>query len=89
MARICGFSLGQEETTRSANISLIQAKEEALLALQKAKQKIDSSSVTSLEFCENRVLSENESSVMKMSLALELEGTSANVEDNLSHIDQG
>ena len=89
MARICGFSLGQEETTRSANISLIQAKEEALLALQKAKQKIDSSSVTSLELCENRVLSENESSMMEMSPILELEGTSANFEDNLSHIDQG
>jgi hypothetical protein len=31
--------LGQEESTRIANISLIQAKEEAFLALQKTKQK--------------------------------------------------
>lgn len=45
MARVCGFSLGQEETTRLANISLIQAKEEAFLALQKVKHKIDLSSV--------------------------------------------
>jgi hypothetical protein len=45
MDRICGFSLGQEETTRLANISLIQAKEEAFLALQKVKHKIDLSSV--------------------------------------------
>jgi hypothetical protein len=88
MARICGFSLGQEETTRLANISLIQAKEEALLALQKAKQKIVSSSVTSIE-SDNRVLSEKESSEVEMSPVLELERTSANVEDNLSHSDQG
>jgi hypothetical protein len=33
LARVCGFSLGYDESTRNANISLIQAKEEALLAL--------------------------------------------------------
>jgi hypothetical protein len=48
MARICGFSLGQEETTRLANISLIQAKE-AFLALQKVKHKIDLSSMATIE----------------------------------------
>jgi hypothetical protein len=52
--------LGQEESTRIANISLIQAKEEAFLALQKTKQKIASNSVTSSDL-EIRVLSENES----------------------------
>ena len=45
MARVCGFSLGQDEISRIANISLIQAKEDAFLALQKTKQKIESSSV--------------------------------------------
>ena len=45
MARVCGFSLGQDEVSRIANISLIQAKEDAFIALQKTKQKIESSSV--------------------------------------------
>ena len=45
MARVCGFSLGQDEISRIANISLIQAKEDAFIALQKTKQKIESSSV--------------------------------------------
>ena len=36
-----------------------------------------------------RVLSENETFVVMTSSVLELEGTSANVDDNLSHIDQG
>ena len=37
IARVCGFSLGKEEATRLANISLIQAKEVALIALANAK----------------------------------------------------
>ena len=45
MARVCGFSLGQDEVSRIANISLIQAKEDAFIALQKTKQKIESSYV--------------------------------------------
>ena len=45
MARVCGFSLGQDEVSRIANISLIQAKEDAFITLQKTKQKIESSSV--------------------------------------------
>jgi hypothetical protein len=40
LARVCGFSLGYDESTRIANISLIQAKEDALLALQNTKQKL-------------------------------------------------
>ena len=43
LASVCGFSLGPDETSRIANISLIQAKEEALLAIQKIKDKIESS----------------------------------------------
>lgn len=33
LARVCGFSLGSDESSRISNISLIQAKEEALLGL--------------------------------------------------------
>lgn len=40
IARVCGFSLGNEEATRIANISLIQAKEDAMAALLNTKQKI-------------------------------------------------
>ena len=43
LASVCGFSLGPDETSRIANISLIQAKEEALLAIQKIKDKMESS----------------------------------------------
>lgn len=39
IARVCGFSLGNEEATRIANISLIQAKEDAMAALLNTKQK--------------------------------------------------
>lgn len=44
--------MGQEESTRLANISMIQAKEEALAALLRAKQKIVSSSEANLELCQ-------------------------------------
>jgi hypothetical protein len=37
IARACGFSLGLEEETRLANISLIQAKEDAMMILLKTK----------------------------------------------------
>ena len=40
ITRVCGFSLGNEEATRIANISLIQAKEDAMAALLNTKQKI-------------------------------------------------
>lgn len=40
IARVCGFSLGIEESTRLANISLIQAKEEAVKALLDTKAKL-------------------------------------------------
>lgn len=40
IARVCGFSLGNEEATRIANIFLIQAKEDAMATLLNTKQKI-------------------------------------------------
>jgi hypothetical protein len=40
IARVCGFSLGPDEESRLANISLIKAKEDATSALQAAKQKM-------------------------------------------------
>lgn len=49
ITRACGISLGQVESTRLANISMIQAKEEALAALLKTKQKIQLSSAKNLE----------------------------------------
>lgn len=39
IARASGISLGQEENIMLENISMIQAKEEALAALLKTKQK--------------------------------------------------
>jgi hypothetical protein len=40
ISRVCGFSLGEEEATRLAHISLIQAKEAALVALINTQQKL-------------------------------------------------
>jgi hypothetical protein len=40
IAKTCGFSLGNDDSTRIANISLIQAKEDALVAIQNTRQKI-------------------------------------------------
>ena len=88
MARVCGFLLGQDEISRIANISLIQAKEDAFLALQKTKQKIESSFVTQNDTI-IRVPLENESSVDLIPPVLELMGGGANTENNLSHRDQG
>jgi hypothetical protein len=36
------FSLGNDDSTRTANISLIQAKEDALAAIQSTKKKLSS-----------------------------------------------
>lgn len=44
ISRVCGISLGKDENERLANISLIQAREEAMEALVKAKTKIQLSS---------------------------------------------
>lgn len=40
LARVCGISLGVDDYARIANIFVLQAKEEALLALQNTKQKL-------------------------------------------------
>jgi len=73
MARVCGFLLGQDDISRIANISLIQAKEDAFLALQKTKQKIESSSITQNDTI-IRVPLENDSSMELIPLVLELMG---------------
>jgi hypothetical protein len=83
IARACGFSLGLEEETRLANISLIQAKEDAMMILLKTKQKILSSSDIVKD--EAPV----ESSVDHQNPALELAEANAVNEDNLSIRDQG
>jgi hypothetical protein len=83
IARVCGFSLGLEEETRLANISLIQAKEDAMMTLLKTKQKILSSSDTVKD--EAPV----ESFVDHQNPALELAEANAVNEDNLSIRDQG
>lgn len=49
LARVCGISLGENDSARIANISMLQAKEEALLALQETKQKLMLSSGENLE----------------------------------------
>jgi hypothetical protein len=68
ISKVCGFSLGLEEETRLANISLIQAKEEALVAMLLTKQKILSSS------SEIRGLPNKESSLVQQNPGLELNG---------------
>ena len=88
MARVCGFSLGRDEVSRIANISLIQAKEDAFIALKKTKQKIESSSVIPNDTI-IRVPLETESSVDLSPQVLELMGGGANTVNKLSHRDQG
>jgi hypothetical protein len=83
IARVCGFSLGLDESIRLANISLIQAKEDALLALERTKHKLMSSS----DSVRDKV--SDESSVDHQSPALEFAEASATFEDNLPIRDQG
>lgn len=83
ISKVCGFTLGHEEATRLDNISLIQAKEEALATLLLTKQKIMSSS------SEDRDLSTVESSNDHQNPELELIGVQANEDVNLSLLDQG
>jgi len=95
ISRVCGFSLGEGEATRLANISMIQAKEAALAALLSTKQKIMVSSVENRvlnieeNLAENRVLSFDESSSKDQNPRLEFSGARAANEDNLSIMDQG
>jgi hypothetical protein len=88
LARVCGFSLGFDESTRITNISLIQAKEEALLALQNTKQKLSSISESSREDTQgDRPI--DESSLTRQNDDLELSGKEAIMGSNLLIIDQG
>ena len=86
---------GEEETTRLANISMIQAKQAALAVLLNTKQKIMLSSVENKDLnvdessAETRVLSKDESSSDNQTLRLEFSGVRAVNEDNLSLLDQG
>jgi len=87
LARACGISLGEEESARLANISIIQAREEALLALQKTKQKVMLSSDKNLEVdnTEGESGNENRDNIPAMDDA----GGDGTLEANLLHIDQG
>lgn len=71
LASVCGFSLGVDEATRIVNISLIQAKEEALLALQNVKQKIAPVDQSSAKKSQDNTI-EAESSSIKHDDKLEL-----------------
>lgn len=91
IASVCGFSLDNEEATKIANISLIQAKEEAMAALLKTKQKIVSSSETIRDQTEDEGSDqmEDEGSFAQDPSALELAGDRADDSDNLLPVDQG
>ena len=79
--------MGEEESARLANISIIQAREEALLALQKTKQKVMLSSDKNLEVdnTEGESGNENRDNIPAMDDA----GGDGTLEANLLHTDQG
>jgi hypothetical protein len=88
LARVCGFSLGSEEITRLANISMIQAKEEAMTALLNTKQKLTESSATHND-SDVRGTNSAESSGVQPALEIMAEGNRAMLDDTLSPVDQG
>lgn len=88
LASVCGFSLGPNEEARIANISLIQAKEEALLALRKTKQKLTKLSEGSLPSSQDH-RSNDESSENLQVTELEVLENGANIYANLLVCDQG
>jgi len=79
--------LGEEEIARLANISVIQAREEALLALQKTKPKVMLSSYKNLEVDNTEGESGNE--IRDNIPAMDDAGGDGTLEANLLHIDQG
>jgi hypothetical protein len=84
ISKICGFSLGLEEETRLANMSLIQAKEEAMTSLLLTKEKI------LLKSTENRVHPDIESSGSQDNPILEISGGKSKKQvNNLSTLYQG
>lgn len=80
--RVCGISLGNDEAARIANISLIQAKDEAAMALMKAKQK----TLLSSESQNFEVVLEvdNSNDIERQSSEIFLEVDSTVVDHNLS-----
>lgn len=88
LARVCGFSLGHEEATRLANISLIQAKEEVMIALLNTRHKLTLSSANTSE-TETRATAFPESSDAQNLHELEMEENRAITDDNLLPVDQG
>jgi hypothetical protein len=88
LARACGFSLGYDDSTRIANISLIQAKEDALLALQNTKQKLSPIPKSSGENAHGDRLIDESSLIMQKN-ELELGQIGASLGSNLSITDQG
>ena len=85
---MCGFSLGVEESTRLANISLIQVKEEAIIALLNTKRKLNLSSTTTNE-SDVRVTDPVESSDDQLSQEIQDSENRAISDINLLPVDQG
>jgi len=83
ISKIYGFFLGLEEETRLSNMSLIQAKEEAMASLLLTKQKI------LLSLSENRGQPIVESSGSHEIPNLEISGEQTKEDDKLSTLDQG
>lgn len=71
--RVCGISLGVDQTARIANISFIQAKEEAAMALLKAKQKLSLSSDESILEVESAEKSGNKTNNQNLEMILEVD----------------
>lgn len=88
LASVCGFLLGIEESTRLTNISLIQAKEEAVKALMDTKLKLSSDKMNRVD-SDLTVQLPNESSSAQNFLLLEISENSAMMAGNLSPRDKG
>lgn len=87
LARVCGFSLGFDDSSRLTNISLIQAKEEALLALHNVKNKLEVNTNTQQKDV-NRVMPTNKRSVLPNTPQIELIEEGVNILANPIITDQ-
>jgi benzoyl-CoA reductase/2-hydroxyglutaryl-CoA dehydratase subunit BcrC/BadD/HgdB len=87
LARIYGFSLGFDDSSRLTNISLIQAKEEALLALHNVKNKLEVNTDTQQKDV-NRVMPTNKRSVLPNTPQIELIEEGVNILANPTITDQ-
>jgi hypothetical protein len=79
ITRVCGISLGENDAVRIANISFMEAKEAAAMALMKAKHKILSSSEDKKSEMVLEVDSNKES--IEQNIEMNLEGNRA-IEDH-------